>query len=648
MDPAVQARLLEINRRFYATIAEPFDATRRSTPPGLSALVPRLALRPGALVADVGCGNGRLTWLLDATGVPVTYVGVDGDAALLALAAAHTAGLAQVTCRFAQADLARPDWVAASAVPPHSCDAVVCLATLQHLPGRELRARVMSELASLVAPQGVVAVSAWQFLSADRFVAKQIAWQTVGLTPAEVEPGDALLPWQQGGYAVRYVHQLDLAELTDLAARVGLAVAATYYADGKEGNLNLYAILRPPAGRSFMGTDAMQNNDSRTQSIVDDFQKRFNTAPTLVAIGPGRVNLIGEHTDYNDGFVLPVAIRRDIRIVLRPRADRIVRTYSLEYDDWYEFSLDDLRYNQDKLWANYVMGVAWALQELGVTLTGFDGIISGNVPRASGLSSSAALEVATATALLAAAGQRAALDGVQIARAAQRAENKFVGVNCGIMDQFISVLGQEGHALLIDCRSLDYQLIPFPREAALVIGNTKASRSLAGSAYNERRRQCETGVAALQAVLPGITALRDVTPAQLEEHKALLPPVVYRRCRHVVSEDARVLQTIAALEQGDLATVGRLMNDSHTSLRDDYEVSSAALDAMVDAMRSVPGCYGARLTGAGFGGCAVALVKPGVEQTVADAIYEKYPKTANIWPEVYISAPGPGAQLIEL
>jgi galactokinase len=392
----------------------------------------------------------------------------------------------------------------------------------------------------------------------------------------------------------------------------------------------------------------MQTNDTRTQSLVEEFTKRFQTAPTQVAVGPGRVNLIGEHTDYNDGFVLPVAIRRDIRIAFRPRGDRTVRIYSLEYDDVHDFSLDDLRYHQDKLWANYVMGVAWVLQEQGVPLTGFDGVISGNVPRASGLSSSAALEVATATAFLAASGQRDALDGVQIARAAQRAENKFVGVNCGIMDQFISVLGQEGHALLIDCRSLEYRLIPFPADAALVIGNTKASRSLAGSAYNERRRQCETGVAALQVVLPGITALRDVTSAQLEQHKDLLKPVVYRRCRHVVTENERVLQTIVALEQGDLASVGRLMNDSHTSLRDDYEVSSAALDAMVDAMRSVPGCYGARLTGAGFGGCAIALVKPGVEKTVADAIYEKYPKVANIWPEVYISAPGPGAQLIEL
>lgn len=388
--------------------------------------------------------------------------------------------------------------------------------------------------------------------------------------------------------------------------------------------------------------------DQRTQELTAEFRRRFATTPTLMAIGPGRVNLIGEHTDYNDGFVLPVAIKRDIRVLLRPRSDRRVRLYSLEYDGWYEFDLDALAYDKDVLWANYVQGIAWVLAEQGLALRGFDGLISGNVPRASGLSSSAALEIATATAFLAASDLTGALDGVQIARAAQRAENQFVGVNCGIMDQFISMLGEEGHALLIDCRSLEYQLVPFPSQGALVIGNTKASRSLASSAYNERRSQCEAGVAALQRVLPGIRALRDVTSAQLEKHKTLMDPTVYRRCRHVVAENERVLATVAALERDDLAEVGRLMDASHASLRDDYAVSSPALDAMVEAMRSVDGCYGARLTGAGFGGCAVALVRPGREQAVADAIYDRYPKATNIWPEVYTSPAGPGAQLVEL
>jgi galactokinase len=274
-----------------------------------------------------------------------------------------------------------------------------------------------------------------------------------------------------------------------------------------------------------------------------------------------------------------------------------------------------------------------------------DAAISGNVPRGSGLSSSAAIEVATALAFLAASGKENSLSGPQIARTAQRAENAFVGVNCGIMDQFISMLGAENHALLIDCRSLEYQLVPFPENAALVIGNTKASRSLAGSAYNTRRQECETGVRMLQPVMTGVTALRDVSVAELEQHKDRLPPTIYRRCRHVVYEDQRVLDTVAALGAGNLAEVGRLMNDSHTSLRDDYEVSSSALDAMVDAMRGSAGCLGARLTGAGFGGCAVALVEAGSEQQVADAIYNDYPKATNIWPEVYTTRAASGARI---
>jgi len=387
------------------------------------------------------------------------------------------------------------------------------------------------------------------------------------------------------------------------------------------------------------------NQDPRTQSLIELFQQHFQAEPTAVAIGPGRVNLIGEHTDYNDGFVLPVALKRDVRVVFRPRTDRHVKVYSVEYDGWFEFDLDHLAYDKEILWANYVQGMAWALAEAGIALTGLDAVISGNVPKASGLSSSAALEIATANALLYAANATEQLSGPQVAKAAQRAENQFVGVNCGIMDQFISMLGKEGHALLIDCRTLDYELAPLPENVALVIGNTKASRSLAGSAYNQRRKECEAGVAILQGVLPGITALRDVSSAQLEAHKALLSPTVYRRCHHVVTENERVLQTIAALQQGDFVEVGRLMNASHDSLRDDYEVSSDALDVMVAAMRSTPGCYGARLTGAGFGGCAVALVEPGAEQTVADAIYEKYPKATNIWPEVYSTHASDGARV---
>lgn len=388
--------------------------------------------------------------------------------------------------------------------------------------------------------------------------------------------------------------------------------------------------------------------DKRTQEILDGFAANFEGRPTHLAIAPGRVNLIGEHTDYNDGFVLPVALDRDVRVLFRPRADGRVKLYALEFDSWTDFEVGAPKWDDGKLWPNYVQGVSQTLVDIGVRVQGFEGVVSGNVPRGSGLSSSAALEIAVAKAFLTASNQIHALSGPQIAQAAQRAENEYVGVNCGIMDQFISALGEEGHALLIDCRTLHYRRVPFPADTALVIGNTKASRTLAGSAYNERRTQCEEGVRRLQAVLPRITALRDVSSAQLEAHKRLLPETIYRRCRHVVSENERVQAAVDAFERGDYQVVGQLMNESHTSLRDDYEVSSEALDVMVDAMRSQPGCLGARLTGAGFGGCAVALVRTGTEAGVREAIRKIYARKMNLWPEVYISAPSSGARVLPL
>ena len=388
--------------------------------------------------------------------------------------------------------------------------------------------------------------------------------------------------------------------------------------------------------------------DKRTQTILDGFGTHFDGHATHLAIAPGRVNLIGEHTDYNDGFVLPVALDRDVRVLFRSRADRHVKLYALEFDTWADFEIGNRKPNRSQLWPNYVQGVGLELAELGVQMQGFEGVVSGNVPRGSGLSSSAALEIAAAKAFLTSAKQIHALTGPQLARAAQKAENEFVGVNCGIMDQFISTLGEEGHALLIDCRSLDYQRVPFPDGVSLVIGNTKASRSLAGSAYNERRAQCEDGVRRLKAVLPEITALRDVNLEELEAHRSLLPSTVYRRCRHVVSENDRVHRTVEALERGDFRLVGQLMDASHGSLRDDYEVSSDALDRMVEAMRGHPGCLGARLTGAGFGGCAVALVQAGTEKEVREKVQEAYAKAMNLWPEVYISPPSSGARVLPL
>ena len=388
--------------------------------------------------------------------------------------------------------------------------------------------------------------------------------------------------------------------------------------------------------------------DKRTQHIFNGFAAQFEGKPTHLAIAPGRVNLIGEHTDYNDGFVLPVALDRDVRVLFRARGDNRVKLYALEFDSWTDFDVESPQWDHDQLWPNYVQGVCKALTELGLRLQGFEGVVSGNVPRGSGLSSSAALEIAAAKAFLAAADQIHALTGPQIALAAQKAENEYVGVNCGIMDQFISTLGEEGHALLIDCRSLQYQRVPFPADTSLVIGNTKASRSLAGSAYNERRAQCEDGVRRLQEALPGIEALRDVSNAQLEANRHLLPDTVYRRCRHIVSENERVQATVEALERQDFQRVGQLMNASHTSLRDDYEVSSEALDVMVESMRGHPACLGARLTGAGFGGCAVALVWAGSEADIRQSVLKSYAKRTNVWPEIYISTPSSGSRVLPL
>ena len=246
MDKAIQQRLLALNREFYATIAEPFDATRLASSAGKRELVQRLPLDglTSPTLADIGCGNGRLAWLLEERGVPLEYVGVDANAQLLALAQAHTADLRQVRARFVQADLADAHWPAQVPAPAQGFDVVTCLATLHHLPGVGLRQTTVQRLAALVRPGGVVAISTWQFLTSTRFTAKLVAWAEIGVDPAAVETGDALLPWQQGGYAVRYVHQIDLDEVTALASAAGLTVEATYRADGKEGNLNLYALLR--------------------------------------------------------------------------------------------------------------------------------------------------------------------------------------------------------------------------------------------------------------------------------------------------------------------------------------------------------------------------------------------------------------------
>lgn len=378
-------------------------------------------------------------------------------------------------------------------------------------------------------------------------------------------------------------------------------------------------------------------------TITQAFAARFGAAPTFVARAPGRVNLIGEHTDYNEGFVLPMAIDRAAWLALRPRSDRHVCVHSLDFDQTVTFALADL-HRDGAGWAEYLKGVAWALQEAGLPLAGWEGVMAGDVPVGAGLSSSAAVELATARAFAAVSGLT--WDAAAMARLCQRAENAWVGVNCGIMDQLISAAGVAGHALLIDCRSLAVQPVPLPAGAEVVVLYSAAPRTLASSAYNQRRAECEAAVARLQTLYPGITALRDVTPAMLAAGAAWLRPTELRRARHIVSENERVLASAAAMQQGDLAGLGAAMTASHASLRDDYAVSSRELDLLVALALAQPGVWGARLTGAGFGGCAIALAAAGQGEAAAAAVMASYRAQTGLPGQGFVTRASAGAALI--
>jgi galactokinase len=381
----------------------------------------------------------------------------------------------------------------------------------------------------------------------------------------------------------------------------------------------------------------------RIVDIRRKFEEIFGCQPATVVRAPGRVNLIGEHTDYNDGYVLPVAIDRSILMAAAPRPDRQVVLHALDFEQRTEFSLDDIQHDAQHPWSDYQRGVAFFLQERGFELPGVNAAISGDIPIGSGLSSSAAVEVAAAYVWQVLSGFP--LSRVELALLCQQAENEFVGMKCGIMDQFISALGQRDHALLIDCRTLEHEAVKLgsgegsPRSSAtIVVCDTMKRRGLVDSEYNARRRECEEGVRRLQRHLPGIKALRDVSPAQFEQYQEDLPEVVRRRCRHVVYENARVLQSVRALKRGDLATFGRLMNASHVSLRDDYQVSCRELNVMVEAAWQVEGVYGSRLTGAGFGGCTVSLVAGEAVERFRAHVAAEYQAATGVEPQIYVCA----------
>jgi galactokinase len=374
------------------------------------------------------------------------------------------------------------------------------------------------------------------------------------------------------------------------------------------------------------------------KDVVRHFVDRFGQPPQWVVRAPGRVNLIGEHTDYNDGFVLPLAIDRAIWIALRPRSDRRVVVHSIDFAGAGEFALDAFS-NQKAGWIEYIKGTAWSLHEAGHALAGWEGVLAGDVPKGAGLSSSAALEMAAARAF-AAVGD-IAWEPATMAKLAQRAENRWVGVNCGIMDQLISGCGRDGHALLIDCRTLAAEPVPFPPGSAVVVLDTVTRRGLVDSAYNERRSRCEAAAKAF-----AVPALRDIDLETFQQRAGELDEITRRRARHVISENARTLAAADAMRRGDLAALGVLMDQSHESLRDDYEVSSDALNAMVEAARAHQACYGARMTGAGFGGCAVALIRAeAAEDFVARTAAAYQRKTGNT-PAVYVCRATDGAEVM--
>ena len=370
------------------------------------------------------------------------------------------------------------------------------------------------------------------------------------------------------------------------------------------------------------------------------FAERYGAIPTIYR-APGRVNLIGEHTDYNDGFVMPAALDLYTYVAVSRRADRKLRVYSENLGEMCDLDLDLIRSGRSGHWSDYVRGVAGVLESSGYRLRGADLAIMSEVPLGAGLSSSAALEVSTALALL--SNSEISVDFTTIAKMCQKAEHLYAEMRCGIMDQFISCHGRAGHALMLDCRSLDFQFLPIPPHIRLMVCNTMVRHEHASSGYNTRRHECEVGFRTLSEALPGIWALRDVTFDDLENHSNHLGDVIYKRVCHVVTENDRVKNAATALEMDDIAEFGRLMADSHRSLRDDYEVSTLELDLMVELSNGQEGVYGARMTGGGFGGCTINLVEAAHAQEVQQSLEHGYEARTGLRPTILICETADGA-----
>lgn len=372
--------------------------------------------------------------------------------------------------------------------------------------------------------------------------------------------------------------------------------------------------------------------------VLSRFQESFHSSPHFIVRSPGRVNLLGEHVDYNDGWVLPVAIDRATYLAAGKRDDDQLSIFAVDLDSHIQLPLSTL-HSPLSYWARYPCGVALVLREANLNITGMDCAFASDVPRGAGLSSSASVELAFAVAWQKLGGW--SLSKMELAQLCQKAENGFVGVNCGIMDQFACANGKEDHALLLDCRSLDWTPVPLPHGVAVVIADTTKRRELGKSEYNNRRAACEEA-----SRLLSVKALRDISLEDFNKREHTLPKLIAKRARHVVEECDRTLKAVEALKRNDLESFGHAMNESHRTLRDLYEVSCPELDAMVNAAQSLEGCYGARLTGAGFGGCAIALVNANAAQNFERELVKRYEKATGLRAEIYICKACEGANIL--
>jgi galactokinase len=388
------------------------------------------------------------------------------------------------------------------------------------------------------------------------------------------------------------------------------------------------------------------------QTVTNHYEKRFGSKPSHIARAPGRVNLLGEHVDYNDGFVLPAAINLATYIAFSPSGSDIstVIAYDLDKDE----SVFDSKSVKTKKssdgkplsdWAKYPAGMDWALQEKGLAVIGMNAVFSSDIPRGASLSSSASVEMAFGTAWKVLGGWY--IPPMQLALIGQRAENKYVGMNCGIMDQFSSACGEKDRLMVLDCRSLEYSSLPLPENVAIVIADTTARRTLVTSAYNKRRESCEEAVRLLQQKLPELKSLRDISVEEFNKLSYILPKETCMRAQHVVNEIARTSRAIPLLEIGDISSFGELMNECHASLRDLYEVSGPELDLMARLAQNLPGCYGARQTGGGFAGCTVNLVKKEATEDFSRQLSTRYEAQTGLHPEVYVCQASQGAELVK-